>query len=181
MEPGIAQIPPVVFECHRLIGGQQLHDDLDPIGEELAGLNLVEADHDGVSWQRAGADAEHEASPSQVVKQDGPLGHPKRIMVADTHDTGTELDVPGTLRSDGNKDLGRSNDLGAGRMVLADPGLVPSETVEMLDQIEIALQGERGVVTRRMERRHEDSEAKSLRHAASPLLMKPAQRDCRPW
>ena len=59
---------------------------------------------------------------------------------------------------------GRGDDLAARRVVLADPGLVVAELVEVHDQVEVALQRQRRVLAGRVERRHEDSEAKTLAH-----------------
>ena len=60
--------------------------------------------------------------------------------------------------------LGRGDDLVAGRVVLADPRLVEAEPVEVLDQVEVALERERGVLARRVERGHEDAEAQGPVH-----------------
>jgi hypothetical protein len=49
-------------------------------------------------------------------------------------------------------------------VVLADPRLVPAELVEVGDQFEIALDGQRRVLPGLMERRHEDAEAQTVGH-----------------
>ncbi len=67
----------------------------------------------------------------------------------------------------GDEDLGAGDDLGAGGVVLADPGLVVAELVEVHDQVEVAFEGQRRVLTGRVERRHEDSETKTIRHEDS--------------
>ena len=46
------------------------------------------------------------------------------------------------------------------RVVLADPRLVEAEAVEVLDQLEVALQVERRVLPDRVHRRQEDPEPK---------------------
>src|SRR5206468_497649 len=100
---------------------------------------------------------------------DGPFRHPQRVVVADADDAGAQLDVPGALAGGGDEDLGRGDDLAAGRVVLADPRLVSAEAVEVFDEGEIALEGERGVLAGRMEGRHEDAETKPIGHGC-PLL-----------
>ena len=164
MQARLAQVPAVVLERDRLIVTQQAHDDVGALREQLAGLALVEGDHGRIGRQRTRAEAEHEPTAGEMVEEDGSLGDPQRVVVADADHAGAELDVAGSLRRDGDEDLGRSDDLGTGRVVLADPRLVPAEAVEMLDQLEIPLERQRGVLARRMKRRHEDSEPQTVRH-----------------
>ena len=96
--------------------------------------------------KRPGSEAEHEAAPGQVVEQHGPLGDPERVVIADADHAGAELDVAGPLGGRGDEDLGRGDDLAAGRVVLADPGLVPAQPVEVVDQLQIALERQRRVL-----------------------------------
>ena len=76
-------------------------------------------------------------------------------------DAGAEADVLGALRGGGDEDLGRGDDLVAGRVVLAEPGLVEAEVVEVLDQLEVALERQRRVLADRVERGQEDPELQS--------------------
>ena len=119
-----------------------------PSSSSCAGLGRVEPDHDRVGRQRPGPEAEHEPAPGEVVEQDGPLGDPQRVVVADADHAGAELDVAGPLGGGGDEDLRRGDDLGAGRVVLADPRLVEAEPVEVLDQLEVALERQRRVLAR---------------------------------
>ena len=65
---------------------------------------------------------------------------------------------------------GRGDDLGAGGVVLADPRLVVAEPVEVHDQVEVALERQRRVLARRVERGHEDPEAKTITSSVVPFL-----------
>jgi hypothetical protein len=56
--------------------------------------------------------------------------------------------VARALSGGGDEDLRRGDDLAAGGVVLADPRLVVAEAIEVLDEREVALEGERGVLTR---------------------------------
>ena len=67
--------------------------------------------------------------------------------------------MAGALRRGRDEHLGRGDDLVAAGVVLADPRLVEAELVEVYEQVEITFKGERGVLTRRVERGHEESEA----------------------
>ena len=77
------------------------------------------------------------------------------------------LIVACSLGGGGDEDLRAGDDLAAGRVMLADPCLVVAELVEVHDQVEVALQRQRRVLARRVEWRHEDSEAKTIRHEIS--------------
>jgi len=77
--------------------------------------------------------------------------------------------VAGALGRGGNEHLRRSDDLEAAGMVLADPGLVIVQPVEMLDQLHVAFDGERGILVKRMERREKDAGTqKTVVHGKSP-------------
>ena len=66
----------------------------------------------------------------------------------------------------GDEHLGRGDDLVAGRVVLADPGLVEAEVVEVLDQLEVAVDREVRVLVDGVERGEEDPAT----HARSPFV-----------
>jgi hypothetical protein len=51
-------------------------------------------------------------------------------------------------------------------VVLTDPGLVEAERVHVLQQVEVGLEGQRGVVLRWVERCHEGAETQA--HDESP-------------
>ena len=169
VQPGVGEAPHLRLARHRLVGGEQAHDDVEPLLQQRAGLGRVEPEHDGVGRQGAGTDAEHEPAPRHVVELHGPLGDHVRVVVGDADDARAELDVLGPLGRGGDEDLRAGDDLRAGRVVLADPRLVPAEPVEVLDQLEVAFDGERRVLAGLVERRHEDAEAESVGHR-SPLL-----------
>jgi hypothetical protein len=58
-------------------------------------------------------------------------------------------------------------------VVFADPRLVEPDAIEVLDELEVTFQGQRRVVARRMERRHEDAEPQSLAHSMPPFGSSP--------
>jgi hypothetical protein len=97
-----------------------------------------------------------------VVEQHCPLGDHVRVVVGDADHAGAELDVLRALGRGGDEDLRRGDDLGPGRVVLTDPRLVPAESVEVFDQLEVALERECRVLAGGMERRHEDPEAEPM-------------------
>jgi hypothetical protein len=87
-----------------------------------------------------------------VVEQHHALGHPEGVVVGERGDAGAETDVARALRRSRDEDLRRGDDLAAGRVVLADPRLVVAEAVEVLDELEVALEREGRVLARGMER-----------------------------
>ena len=105
---------------------------------------------------RARAEPEHEASARHVVELHGSFGDPQRVVVAGADHAGAEPDVARALCGGGDEDLRGGDHLGPRRVVLADPRLVVVEPIQMLDQLEVALEQDRRIDASRMERRHED-------------------------
>ena len=62
-----------------------------------------------------------------------------------------------SFRRGGDENLGRGNYLEAGRMVLADPGLLIAEPVQVLDQFQVAVNCFRRILVKRMKRGKEDT------------------------
>ena len=98
-------------------------------------LGRVDAHHEGVGGKRAGPDADHDAAAGQVVEEDHAVGQHERVVVGQRGHARAEADVPGAPRRGGDEDLGRGDDLVAGGVVLAEPGLVEAQLVEMLDAV----------------------------------------------
>ena len=114
---------------------EQLHDHVEALLEQRPRLGRVETEHDRVGRQRARPEPEHEPTTCHVVELHGTFGDHVRVVVRERHHAGSELDVLRTFGGRGDEDLGRRDDLGAGRVVLTDPGLVPAESVEMLRRV----------------------------------------------
>ena len=68
------------------------------------------------------------------------------------------------VRSIGRADehFGRGDGLPAGRVMLADPGLVVAELVEPFDQLHVARHAQRRVLADPVEGREEDAELQAL-------------------
>ena len=118
-----------------------------------------DAEHVRVGGELTGPAPEHGAPAGEVVEQHEPVGEQQRVVVRQRVDAGAEPDVLGALRRGRDEHLGRRDDLVAGGVVLTDPHLVEAEAVEVDDQVEVALERERGVLPGRVERGHEESEA----------------------
>ena len=73
-----------------------------------------------------------------MVELDDAVRRHQRVVIRQRHHAGAEADLPGALRRRGDEDLGRGDDLEAGRVMLADPGFLVAEPVQILDQFEVA-------------------------------------------
>ena len=105
-----------------------------------------------------GTHAEHDAAPGEVVEQDDAVGQDEGLVVGQGGDARAQPDVRGALRRGGDEHLGRRDDLEAGRVVFAEPGLVEAQAVQVLDQLQVALERQRRVLPDRVERGQEDAE-----------------------
>ena len=116
--------------------------------------------------QGAGTDAEHHAAAREVVEQHHAVGQHQGLVVGERAHPGAEAQVLGALGGRRDEHLGAGDDLVAGGVVLADPRLVEAERVEVLEQVEVALEGERGVLPDGVERGEEDAELQGPVHGA---------------
>ena len=105
----------------------------------------------------------------EVIQQHQPVGDPERVVVRERDDPGAEPNPLGAFGGRGDEDLREADDLAAGGVMLADPHFVEAEGVEVLDELEVALQGERRIGARPVERGDEISKPE-LGHGA-PLAV----------
>ena len=164
MQMCVAQFPAVILEVHRFVTFQQAHDEVEALFQQFAGFGLLDADHRGIGRQRTRPHAQHDAAAREVIEQHDALRNPQRMVIAHADHAGAELDVLGAFRGSGDEDFRGSDDFHPGRVVLADPRLVVAQVIEMLDECQIALQGQRGVGAGGVERREENAEAHSIGH-----------------
>jgi hypothetical protein len=78
-------------------------------------------------------------------------------MVGQRHHARAKADIARPLDGAGDEHLRAGDDLETARVMLADPGLVVVETVEMLDQFHVAFDRKRRIFPQRMEGSEEDS------------------------
>ncbi len=74
----------------------------------------------------AGADPNITRPAGHVVELVDPVGQHHRVVVGQGGDAGAQADVLGALGGGGDEQLGAGDQLVAGRVVLADPGLLDS-------------------------------------------------------
>ena len=154
LQPRLAQVEPVGLLRHHA-ALHQLDDHVERL-VELAPLVLRLQPHlVGVVDQRAGPDPEHRAPARLVVELHHAARERERVVIGQRHHAGAEPDVARALRRRRDEHFGTRDDLEAARMVLADPGLVIVELVEVDQQVHVALERKQRIFARRMERREE--------------------------
>ncbi len=147
---------------------EEAQDDFDRFDHAVALGRRIDSHREGVRRQQARSDAEHEAAARLMIElEDAVRGH-QGVMVRKRNHARAQHDALGALRRGGDEHFGTRDDLIAGGMVFADPGLFVAEAVEMLDQLQIALDAQRGVFVDRVKRREEDSVLELDRHCVVP-------------
>jgi hypothetical protein len=108
----------------------------------------------------------------------------ERMVIGQRDHAGAELDVVGALTDGGQEQLGRSDYFPAGGMVLTAPEFVITELVELLGEIDIALELQGRIFADRMMRREKCAETCTCHgglplSSASMLTLKQTQRNYR--
>ena len=86
------------------------------------------------------------------------------MLVGEAEDAATDVQAPGALRRRHHEELGRGDDLPAGAVVLADPGLIEVEPIELFEELEVAIERDRRILLEPVEGPEEDAEL----HAGGP-------------
>ncbi len=153
---------------------KQADDDVEGLVHHLPLVAGVDADLQRVVHQRPRPDPEHRAAAGHVVELDHAVGEHERVVVGQRDDAGAEADVAGALRRGGDEHLRAGDQLEPAGMVLADPRLVVVEPVEMLQQLEIALDRQGRVFVVVVERRQKDAAPQvTLVHSPGPPAAPP--------
>ena len=158
LQAGFGQLEPVGLHVDRAVLPEQRQDRLERLVHALALIERVDAHHPRVGRERAGSDAHHHAAAGHVVELDHPVDHHQRVVVGQRDHAGAQADVAGALGGGGDEDLGRRDQLPAGGVVLADPGFVVAELIEPLDQLQVAVDRQRGILAHAVKGRHENAE-----------------------
>jgi hypothetical protein len=98
-----------------------------------------------------------------MVQLSDTIGQDEGMVVAQRVDAGAEADVARLGRHGGDEQLGRRDDFVSGGVVLADPGFVVAEFIEMLDEAHVAFERQRRVFADGMKGRDETAEAEISR------------------
>jgi hypothetical protein len=93
-----------------------------------------------------------------VVEHQDAVRQDERVVVRQRRDARAELDPLRALRRSRDEHLGRGDGLEPAGVVLADPRLIEAETIEVLHQLQVPVQRERGVLPREVHGRQEDPE-----------------------
>ena len=158
LETGVAHREPLALVGDGL-AAEKRHHHVERLFHPRALRVGRDSQHVRVRGELAGADAEHRPAPGEVVEQDHPIRQHERMVVRERAHAGAEADLLRALRGHADEHLGRGDDLVPRRVVLTDPRLVEAPPVEVHDQVEVALDRQRRVLTDGVERGHEGSEA----------------------
>ena len=160
LQPRVLQREPVGLLRDGL-AAQQRHDRVERLVHARPLRVGGDAEHVRVGGELARTAAEHRTAAREVVEQHEAIREHQRVVIGERVHAAAEADVLRARRGRRDEHLGRRDDLVAARVVLADPHLVEAEAIEVLDQLEVALERERRVLPGRVERGHEESEAHS--------------------
>jgi len=103
-----------------------------------------------------------------MVELDDPAREHERVVIGQRRHAGAEADALRSLGSSRAEHLGRGDNLDAAGVVLADPRLIIIQPVQMLKQLEIALERQRRVFVPGVERRQKDAALEGRVHFRSP-------------
>jgi hypothetical protein len=158
LEHRVAEREPVARDRERGGVRHQAQDDPEGLVHHVAEPVGLQPEHHRVGDVPPGPDAEVHAPAGQVVEQHDAVGDHQGVVVRQAHRPGPQPDVPRALGRDGQEQLRGGDGLPARAVVLADPCLVEAEPVAERDQLQIALEGECGVLPLGMEGGDEDAE-----------------------
>jgi len=154
----VAQVEPVGLAGDAL-AAEQVHDDVQRLVHHAALIGGVDADLDCVVHQRSGPDAQHRPPAGLVIQLHHAVCDNEWVMVRQRDDAGAEADVPGPFRRRRDEHFRTADDLEPAGVVLADPGFVVVQRVQVLQQLHVALQRQDGVFRQVVERCQEDAAA----------------------
>src|SRR5262245_33660963 len=99
------------------------------------------------------------------------MGDHERMMIGEARDPGAQFDPARALGSSGHKHFRGADGLPAGAVVFTDIGLIKTQHIEPLDNLQVAFQGQGRVFTWPVEGSHEDAELHSRWYDHNALLL----------
>lgn len=94
-----------------------------------------DAEHRGVAGNAPGPSPSMKRPAKQLIEKEDAIGHEQRVVIRQRKDAGAQFDVTGLWCCERDEDHRVGNDLGAGRVVLANPGFFVSEPVKELNNL----------------------------------------------
>ena len=142
------------------LAAKQSQDHVERLLHAVALGERIDAEHEGVGGEQPRAGAEHDAPAGVVVELNDAVRHHERIVIGQRDHPRAEPDRARPFRGHRDEQLGRADQLPTRRMMLADPGLVITEPIEPLHQLQVTVQTGGRVLVHRMEGRQENAMTK---------------------
>ena len=139
------------------LAAEEAQDHVQRLGHAIALGVRVDPKHQRVRRQQPGSGTEHDAATRMMVELNDAVRSHQRVMVRQRYHARAETDRAGAFGGNGDEQLRRADELPAGGMVLADPGLVEAKPVQPLHELEIAVHARGGILVHGMEWRQENA------------------------
>ncbi len=111
-----------------------------------------------IGYEIAGSDAQDCPAPRQVVEKSHALGDMKRMVIRKIDDRCAQPNPVGTCGRLCECHLGSGHGLPSARVVLTDKEFVEIERVGVLDERDVAVERQRGMLAGLMDRHHKKGE-----------------------
>ena len=144
--------------------GEEALDHADSLVLAVALHHGVDAEHEGVGGERAGARAEDHPTAGHVIQLHDALGDIEGVVIGQRDHPGAQPDAVGALAGRGQEHLRRGDHLPAGGVVLAAPEFVEAQPVQVFGEGQVAAQLQHRMLADRVVGREKGAELKA-RHA----------------
>src|SRR5215831_10367679 len=84
------------------------------------------------------------------------------MMIGQADHARAQLNVPSAVRGNANENFRAGDGFPAGTVVLTDPHLIEPQGIQPLYELQVALEGQSGILVDAMERGHEDTKLQSF-------------------
>ena len=103
LEDGVEETEPFRLNRERLRLAEESETDVKRFRHPRSKLERIQPQHRRIGEVSAGTNTKHDASASEVVKEEDPVRDHQRVVIWKADCTGPEANMAGALRSDGEK------------------------------------------------------------------------------
>ena len=158
LQPHVLKFPeaPLIVDGFRRL--EQTNDDVHGLGQHRVELVIGQAEQFFVGNQVARSHAQDDAAAREMIQKSHPLGDVERMMKGKADHRGAEADAMCMGCSFGEHHFRRRHGLPTTRVMLADEKFVEVERIGQVDQRNVAVEGQRGIFRRLVQRHHKKRE-----------------------